>query len=58
MHVVVSLIHLAFARDVQQIVNRAKEIHRLNQKTIWNTEKGIGERILNLADDMGRSYIL
>ena len=56
MHVVVSLIHLAFARDVQQIVNRAKEIHRLNRKTIWNTEKGIGERILNLADDMGRSY--
>ena len=55
MHVVVSLIHLAFARDVQQIVNRAKEIHRLNRKTIWNTEKGIGERILNLADDMGRS---
>ena len=51
MHVVVSLIHLAFARDV----NRAKEIHRLNQKTIWNTEKRIGERILNLADDMGRS---
>ena len=55
MHVVVSLIHLAFARDVQQIVNRAKEIHRQNQKTIWNTEKGMGERILNLADDMGRS---
>ena len=45
--------YLAFARDIQQIVNRAKEIHRLNQKTIWNTEKGIGERILNLADDMG-----
>ena len=49
--------YLAFARDIQQIVNRAKEIHRQNQKTIWNTEKGIGERILNLADDMGRSYI-
>ena len=47
--------YLAFARDIQQIVNRAKEIHRQNQKTIWNTEKGIGERILNLADDMGRS---
>jgi hypothetical protein len=27
--------YLAFAsRDIQQIVNRAKEIHRLNQKTI------------------------
>ena len=39
----------------QRVVNRAKDIHRQNQKTIWNTEKGMGERVFNLMDDMGRS---
>ncbi len=47
--------YLAFARTIQEIVNRAKDIHRQNQKTIWNTEKGMGERVFNLMDDMGRS---
>ena len=47
--------YLAFAKTIQEIVNRAKGIHRQNQKTIWNTEKGMGERVFNLMDDMGRS---
>ena len=47
--------YLAFARTIQEIVNRTKVLHAQNQKTIWNTEKGMGERILRLADDMGRS---
>ena len=47
--------YLAFAKTIQEIVNRAKDIHRQNQKTIWNTEKGMGERVFNLMDDMGRS---
>ena len=47
--------YLAFAKTIQEIVNRAKDIHRQNQKTIWNTEKGMRERVFNLMDDMGRS---
>ena len=47
--------YLAFAKTIQEIVNRAKDTHRQNQKTIWNTEKGMGERVFNLMDDMGRS---
>ncbi len=48
-----AFIHLK--EKVKNVFKQANRQWHQNKNTIWNEKKGMGERMLNLADDMGRS---